>query len=71
MSESGSFYGTLIDPVLRRMRIRVAKYVNPGQSVLDVACGTGAQIFEVAGKAGIAVGFDNSESMRSEERRVG
>lgn len=70
MSESGSFYGTLIDPVLRRMRIRVAKYVNPGQSVLDVACGTGAQIFEVAGKAGIAVGFDNSESMIKRAHKI-
>jgi ubiquinone/menaquinone biosynthesis C-methylase UbiE len=63
MSESGIFYGTFVDPVLKRMRKRVVDHIQPGHTVLDVACGTGAQLFEAAGKTGKAVGFDYSESM--------
>jgi ubiquinone/menaquinone biosynthesis C-methylase UbiE len=65
MSEHGPFYGTFVDPVLKRMRKRVALHIEHGQTVLDVACGTGAQIFELAGKANKVVGFDYSESMIS------
>lgn len=68
MSGTGTFYGVLIDPVLKKMRERIIQYIEPGQSVLDVACGTGAQIFEVAGRAGKAVGFDISESMINRAR---
>ena len=63
MVESGIFYGTFIDPILKPMRRRVADFINPGESVLDVACGTGAQIFELAGKVSKATGVDLSESM--------
>lgn len=63
MSESGPFYSMFIDPVLKRMRKRVAHHIENGHTVLDVACGTGAQIFELAGKAKKIVGFDYSESM--------
>ncbi len=65
MSESGPFYATLVDPVLKRLRKRVVHHIDHGQTVLDVACGTGAQIFELAGKAKKAVGFDYSQSMIS------
>ncbi len=63
MSESGTFYGVFVDPVLKKLRKRVVCHIEPGQTVLDVACGTGAQVFESAGKAKKAVGFDYSESM--------
>lgn len=70
MSESGPFYGALVDPVLKRMRKRVTSHIEQGQTVLDVACGTGAQIFESAGKASKAVGFDYSESMINRARKT-
>ncbi len=63
MVESGWFYGTFVDPVLTPMRKRVAKYIHPGEKVIDIACGTGAQVFEFAQKASEAVGVDLSESM--------
>ncbi len=71
MSESGTFYGTLVDPVLRKMRKRVSQHIEPGQTVLDIACGTGAQLFESAGVASMAVGFDYSESMIKRARKTG
>ncbi|SHJ50046.1 demethylmenaquinone methyltransferase / 2-methoxy-6-polyprenyl-1,4-benzoquinol methylase [Tangfeifania diversioriginum] len=63
MVESGIFYSTVIDPVLAGMRKRIARQINPGEKVLDVACGTGAQVFEMAKTAREVVGADLSESM--------
>ena len=63
MVESGIFYGTFIDPILRPMRKRISGFIEPGKSVLDIACGTGAQVFELSGKVSRAVGVDLSESM--------
>jgi len=63
MVESGIFYSTFIDPLLKPMRRKIAGLIEPGENILDVACGTGAQIFELAEKASNAVGVDLSESM--------
>lgn len=63
MVESGWFYGTFIDPVLVPMRKRMAKKIQPGEKVIDIACGTGAQVFEFAKKASAVLGVDLSESM--------
>ncbi len=63
MSESGPFYATFIDPLLARMRKRVALEVKNSKTVLDVACGTGAQIFEFAKVATTVTGIDLSASM--------
>lgn len=63
MVESGWFYGTFIDPVLVPMRKRMAKEIQPGDKVIDIACGTGAQAFEFAKKALTVSGVDLSESM--------
>ncbi len=63
MVESGIFYSTVVDPVLTPMRKRVTKKINPGQKVIDIACGTGAQLFDIAGKANQITGVDLSESM--------
>lgn len=63
MVESGGFYKTFIDPILNPMRKRVAAHIQSGQKIIDVACGTGAQIFEFAETSKIAVGVDLSESM--------
>ena len=65
MVESGTFYATVLDPILISMRKRVAKEIRPGQTVIDVACGTGAQLFEIAAKAEKVCGVDLSKSMIS------
>ena len=63
MSESGLFYSTFIDPLLTTMRKRMALEVEPNKKVIDVACGTGAQAFELSKKAEKITGVDLSESM--------
>jgi len=63
MCESGGFYSTFVDPVLVNMRRRVSAIVEPGKSIIDVACGTGAQVFHLAPKSEFVVGVDLAESM--------
>ena len=63
MVESGWFYGNFIDPVLENMRRRIAGKIKPGEAVIDIACGTGAQVFAFSSVASKAVGVDLSESM--------
>lgn len=63
MTESGIFYSSIIDPILKPMRVSVANHIQPGRNVIDIACGTGAQVFEIAKKAKRVVGIDISDSM--------
>ncbi len=63
MVESGLFYATVLDPILASMRKRVAKEIKPNQKIIDIACGTGAQLFEIATNAEKVTGVDLSESM--------
>ncbi len=48
MVESGTFYSTILDPILAPMRKRVNKEIFPGKKIIDIACGTGAQVFELS-----------------------
>ncbi|MFW6246328.1 MAG: class I SAM-dependent methyltransferase [Tangfeifania sp.] len=70
MVESGIFYSAVIDPVLAPMRKRIARQINQGESVIDLACGTGAQVFEMAPVAKRVVGADLSESMINKARKT-
>ena len=63
MVESGIFYGTFVDPLLNGLRKRVLHEIKRGEKVIDIACGTGAQCFAMAAKAGKVTGVDLSESM--------
>lgn len=63
MSESGIFYGTFIDPILKPMRKRVAKEIKNNETIIDIASGTGDQVFELAKTASKIIGVDLSESM--------
>lgn len=63
MVESGTFYGTVVDPLLTRLREKVRDEINAGEKVIDIACGTGAQVFALAGKALNITGIDLSQSM--------
>ncbi len=63
MVESVPFYSTVIDPILAPLRKRVTVEIKPNEKVLDIACGTGMQIFEIAKTASFVTGIDLSESM--------
>ncbi|WP_319500815.1 class I SAM-dependent methyltransferase [uncultured Draconibacterium sp.] len=63
MLETGFVYSTIIDPLLGNLRKRLALEINKGDTVIDIACGTGAQLFELAAKAKSVTGVDLSESM--------
>ena len=63
MLESGIVYSFLIDPLLGGLRRLVAVHVKSGETVIDIACGTGAQLFELANKTASSTGIDISESM--------
>ena len=63
MVESGIFYSTVLDPILAPMRKRVTIEILLGKKIIDIACGTGAQVFELSGIASEIVGIDLSESM--------
>lgn len=63
ISENGPLYRILIDPLLRSLRKKIVPLVGQNCSVIDVACGTGALTFLLAGKARNIVGVDLSESM--------
>lgn len=58
-------YENLVDPVLRGLRTCMAAScgIRPGQSVLDVCCGTGAQVIEYHRHGIRATGIDLDRNM--------
>ena len=70
MVESGLFYSTIIDPLLRQLRKQVASEVKSGENVIDIACGTGEQVFDLVEKAESVTGIDLSASMVKHANRV-
>ncbi|WP_297096218.1 class I SAM-dependent methyltransferase [uncultured Draconibacterium sp.] len=63
MLETGFVYSTIIDPLLGNLRRRLALEIKKGDTVIDIACGTGAQLLELADKAESVIGVDLSASM--------
>ncbi|MBN1336789.1 MAG: class I SAM-dependent methyltransferase [Deltaproteobacteria bacterium] len=68
-SVNGTFYTLFIDPLLAGIRKEVASLVGPGESVIDIACGTGALSLTLARHAGHVTGLDLSEDMVRTARR--
>lgn len=58
-------YATIVDPILRDVRIYLPDFagMKAGDSVLDVCCGSGAQVYEYFRKGLAAHGVDNSQRM--------
>ena len=58
-------YSTIIDPILKDIRICVAGLsgVKAGDRVLDVCCGTGDQVFHYTQMGAIATGVDQDPNM--------
>ena len=58
-------YETLVDPLLRDIRKYIPEFsgMRPGDKVVDVCCGTGAQVLEYGRRGIVATGIDISSSM--------
>jgi SAM-dependent methyltransferase len=58
-------YETLVDPLLRDLRKFIPEFsgMKAGDKVIDVCCGTGAQVLEYGRRGVIATGIDISPSM--------
>jgi ubiquinone/menaquinone biosynthesis C-methylase UbiE len=58
-------YENLVDPLLRTARQSMAEFsgMKVGDAVLDVCCGTGAQVIEYGRRGITAVGIDNNPAM--------
>ena len=58
-------YETLVDPLLRDLRKFIPEFsgMKAGDKVIDVCCGTGAQVLEYGRQGIIATGIDNSQDM--------
>jgi SAM-dependent methyltransferase len=56
----GWLYRTFIDPALVPIRNRVRNWVPDGSSVVDIGCGTGAQLFALSDKVVRGLGVDQS-----------
>jgi ubiquinone/menaquinone biosynthesis C-methylase UbiE len=58
-------YETLVDPLLRDLRKFTPEFsgMKAGDKVIDVCCGTGAQVLEYGRRGIIAIGIDISPSM--------
>ena len=69
-SFKGLFYRLFIDPLISGIRRRVAEMVEPGETVIDIACGTGALSLAIATKARHVTGIDFSEDMILTARRM-
>jgi ubiquinone/menaquinone biosynthesis C-methylase UbiE len=69
MGETGWFYRTFIDPLLKSGRKLITNNIKTGETVIDVACGTGALVFDLAEKAKKVVGIDLSDSMLKAAQR--
>ncbi|MFP4477039.1 MAG: class I SAM-dependent methyltransferase [Desulfatibacillaceae bacterium] len=59
----GWLYATFYDPFEKRKRDLISRYIEPGSTVLDVACGTGALAFSLADRCEKVVGVELSRTM--------
>ena len=62
-SLNGFLYQVFIDPLISHLHMSVIAHIKPSDSVLDVACGTGALSMAMAKTARHVTGIDLSEDM--------
>ncbi|MFP4445264.1 MAG: class I SAM-dependent methyltransferase [Desulfosudaceae bacterium] len=66
---AGLLYHTFFDPFTRYMRNHIAELAPPEASVLDVGCGTGHQLLQMAPRVRAGLGIDRSDRMIAFARR--
>ncbi|MGB9694427.1 MAG: class I SAM-dependent methyltransferase [Caldisericaceae bacterium] len=59
----GFFYRKFVDPNLQSVRNTIGNLVLASTSVIDIGCGTGSLVFELASKCSKVVGLDASSKM--------
>jgi SAM-dependent methyltransferase len=59
----GWLYSKTDDPGKQMIRDMIAERIPDNSSVVDIGCGTGALVFQLAGKCGKVVGIDLSTKM--------
>lgn len=59
----GFFYSTFIDSGGSKLRRKISNLIPKGSNVLDVACGTGALVFQLAEKCERVIGVELSRKM--------
>lgn len=57
-TEGSMFYSVCIDPLLSGIRESMGRMLYPKGSVIDIACGTGAFVFSIAGAATEVTGVE-------------
>ena len=62
MAEGFWTYKLLIDPLTRGLREEISKLIEPGSSVLDIACGPGSLLTELSPGIKSGIGIDLNES---------
>lgn len=59
----GELYEKLIDPVLKEIRTIVTKQIKVNSKVIDICCGTGALVFDLAKHCKTITGIELSSKM--------
>jgi ubiquinone/menaquinone biosynthesis C-methylase UbiE len=70
MIDTSTFYKIFIDPLLYGLRTKISSLVEEDQSLVDIACGTGALAVHLCGRCSRVLGIDNSESMISAAYKI-
>ena len=65
----GILYDTAIEPFATEMRYRTIESVPAGTSVIDICCGTGGLVFQLARKCDSVTGIDHARGMIDFARR--
>jgi ubiquinone/menaquinone biosynthesis C-methylase UbiE len=59
----GLVYKWFGDPILSPLQVSAMEYIDPGNKIIDIACGTGAFVYRMAKSAKFVTGIDLSSSM--------
>jgi len=67
----GRIYEKFVDRANMELRLIIAGHIDPLSKVIDIGCGTGALVFELAKHCSVVIGIDASSKMIAfaEERR--
>lgn len=65
----GKLYARVVDPFLKEIRDLISANIEPGSTVVDIGCGTGALVFELAEKCASVAGVELSLKMVEHAKR--